>query len=170
MLQKYAAAVIKSLVARPLTADGSSVEVVLRQHSHRIKYESPRAVTVFGCWGCDWEGDSSSIPAHQAAMVEAAGLAAPAPQPAADTEGPRFDDWERRFRAANADANALAERVVKTEEEIARLDAVVTAVRVMHPAEERPGGDLVCGSCLDAYEEGVAYPCPTVRALDGGAR
>lgn len=60
------------------------------------------------------------------------------------------DDWERRFRAADADANALAERVVKAEEEVARLDAVVTAVREVlagHPRCDQHTDDdpITCG-------------------------
>lgn len=56
----------------PAAADSDRVEQidkVLRVHAYRIVRESPRDSTIFGCWGCDWQGDSSSIPAHQAAML-----------------------------------------------------------------------------------------------------
>lgn len=52
-------------------------------------------------------------------------------------------------------------------DEVARLDAVVTAVREVHAARPNSMSALhpkpLC-SCGDEF------PCPTVRALDGGAR
>lgn len=60
--------------------------------------------------------------------------------------------------------------VTRLTREVARLDAVVTAVREVHqPAEWGDDGDGTGGvDCSSCVEE--PYPCPTVRALDGGAR
>lgn len=58
--------------------------------------------------------------------------------------------------------------------EITRLDAVVTAVREVHQPEaweddlEGTSG-VKCATCIDSNAEPAAYPCATVRALDGGA-
>lgn len=54
-------------------------------------------------------------------------------------------------------------------DEVARLDAVVTAVRDLHPLR-RPSWEVYftcdgCGYIADDEND----PCPTVRALDGGA-
>lgn len=59
-------------------------------------------------------------------------------------------------------ADALNARHAAVVARVARLDAVVTAVRDLHKPVDEPGR-LECGAC-PSY-----YPCPTVRALDGGA-
>ncbi|MBC6464286.1 hypothetical protein [Actinomadura alba] len=43
----------------------------------------------------------------------------------------------------------------------------IRRVREQHPREENASGP-VCGGCVNAYEEPSAWPCPTIRALDGG--
>lgn len=53
--------------------------------------------------------------------------------------------------------------------EVARLDAVVTAVRELH--KPMAWDKRFCDHCepLVPDPRHVFYPCPTVRALDGGA-
>lgn len=72
-----------------------------------------------------------------------------------------------------------SETVFEIDDALARLDAVVTAVRKVHKPvpygspETRAVApwvpENVCSHCLAEYDGCVAYPCPTVRALDGGA-
>lgn len=57
-----------------LTAQTEDIAKVLRDHSYRILHESPTSTTIFGCWGCAWQGDSSSIPTHQAEELIKAGV------------------------------------------------------------------------------------------------
>ena len=48
---------------------------VLRDHGWRnLGVHTTYGTTVFGCWACDWQGDSSSIATHQAQMLANAGL------------------------------------------------------------------------------------------------
>lgn len=63
-----------------------AVAMLLRYHSCRVVHEHPNVVTVFGCRSCAWQGDGPSVATHHAQVLAAAGLLAPAPQPAADTE------------------------------------------------------------------------------------
>lgn len=54
---------------------------------------------------------------------------------------------------------------MRTERDAAREQ--VKRVREEHPRRDDPTGP-VCGGCgLDAYEESVPWPCPTISALDG---
>lgn len=70
---------------------------------------------------------------------------------------------------SDADDRTPHERhIVTLDDEVARLDAVVTAVQ----AEHQPGGWQVDGPGAlyrDCSTCDLPYPCPTVRALDGSA-
>lgn len=80
-------------------------------------------------------------------------------------------DWAERLRESlprlPGGPTAFEETVLALADEVTRLDAVVTAVREMHVARLNSMSALhpkpLC-SCGDEF------PCPTVRALDGGAR
>lgn len=83
--------------------------------------------------------------------------------------------WADEIEYADLPA-VLVERIGKfVAAEVSRLDAVVTAVRELHKPEaweddlEGTSG-VACSTCVDGNREAITYPCPTVRALDGGAR
>lgn len=62
----------------------------------------------------------------------------------------------------------IAIAMLALDAEVARLDAVVTAVREEHvPGQwETDGPGVLYRDCVACAQP---YPCPTVRALDGGA-
>lgn len=61
-----------------------------------------------------------------------------------------------RFLEARDDLNALLA-------EIDRLNVTIQRVRELHSSEGRTWADF--DTCADCHK---AYPCPTIRALEGG--
>lgn len=86
---------------------------------------------------------------------------------------------EARERAAEVRAGqhvvppTFERALLALDDEVTRLDAVVTAVRDVHREEIHtfPDGrwNARCTECSREAGRTVLYPCPTVRALDGGA-
>lgn len=71
-------------------------------------------------------------------------------------------DFEARALTYQGHADAVMD-VIRPE--IERLRERIARVKAVHPLE-RHLGRSVCGSCRDAWEDPMAYPCPTMAALD----
>lgn len=82
----------------------------------------------------------------------------------------RAERDEARAELATAVEERDAARLVSKGRMMQEHDAIELAERVqrvrdLHSREQR-GDRPVCGACLDAYEEPLAWPCPTIAALD----
>jgi hypothetical protein len=70
-------------------------------------------------------------------------------------------------------ADGLAEEVVSLRANLAQRDDRIAAALELHEPLTLTSGEVVCLHCTDE-DDGVAsvtaYPCPTVRALEGTAR
>lgn len=85
----------------------------------------------------------------------------------------RADAAETALIAAGERRDYFAARCEQQErdhaETVAEVEKLRTAeqrVRDLHQREDGPAGS-VCGTCRDAYEEPVDWPCGTIYRLDG---